>query len=82
MNRKLIIFLIFIILSGCAPNNDVGSQVWYDKRIQEIESSYTSKEITKADYIRLKNEADAIRSDYMNNGALRTGVGLHYGIFR
>lgn len=82
MRHRLIVVLSLAFLMGCATYKGVGSQAWYDKRIQEIEESYSKKEITTAEYIRLKNEADAIRSDYMNGRSPSTGIGFHYGIFR
>jgi hypothetical protein len=69
------------LLIGCATYKGVGSETWYQNRIQEIETAASKNEITRAEAIRLKNEADAIRADYIQGRSPRTGVGFHYGIF-
>jgi hypothetical protein len=74
--------LAFLLLCGCAASNAVGSQNWYQTRMQEIETSFTKGEITKADYLRLKNEADSIRASYMDSGRPRTGIGFGYSVLR
>ncbi len=81
--RKFLTILSIVVLSGCASTyKGVGSQVWYDQRIQEIESANAKKEVTPAEYIRLKNEADAIRADYMDRDTHGSNFGFSYGIFR
>jgi hypothetical protein len=74
--------LTALLIYGCATYKGVGSEDWYKSRLQEIEISYANSQITKADYIRLKNEADAVRASYLSNREPRTGVGFHYGILR
>jgi hypothetical protein len=84
MKRTLttILFFCFCLIAGCATYKGAGSQAWYEKRLQEIEDSYAKKEITPAEYIRLKNETDSIRADYEDGRYPQSNVGFSYGIFR
>jgi len=65
--RILLIIVFCTLLSGCVSTSGqikVGSSAWHEERIDEIEQAYKSGEITKAEYIKLKNEADQTRADY------------------
>lgn len=62
------IFLTSLFLSGCASHQGrIGSLNWYNARTAEIEKAYENNEIDKAEYLKLKNEADSIRSAYQNS---------------
>ncbi len=82
MKTKVITCIVACFLVGCAASTGVGSNAWYKARIQEIEDSYSRKEISSAEYIRLKNETDAIRTSHKDSGGVRTGLGFQYGVFR
>ena len=60
-NRFLVGFTIIAIsisAMGCATIKDVGSEPWYNHRLQEIETSYSNNEITKAEYLALKGQLE------------------------
>jgi len=58
------ILCCIIVLSGCAASKpDVpGTKAWHEKRTTEIQQALDQGEITQAQYINLKNEADKIRA--------------------
>jgi hypothetical protein len=80
--KKCLFVLILVAFMGCATNKDVGSSFWYQNRITEIEASYAKNEITRAEYLRLKNEVDSIRATYQEGRTPRTGIGFNYGVWR
>jgi hypothetical protein len=57
MKRLLIVHLILIslIVSGCAANT---SKTVYLNQLQEIATAYQKNEISKAEYLKLKMEAE------------------------
>ncbi|PCJ52217.1 MAG: hypothetical protein COA73_16405 [Candidatus Hydrogenedentota bacterium] len=65
------------LLAGCATTGSPasGSKGWYNIRTQEIEGAYEYGEITKEQYLELKNEVDQIRVDYRT----RSQSQLYYG---
>jgi len=60
--KKLLIILPILLLIGCMENK-------YALRMQEIEISYQNKEITKSEYLHLKNEADQVEETRMLKAA-------------
>jgi hypothetical protein len=57
--------LALIAVAGCATGPpDVGSRVWHEQRILEIEAAHDRGELTAEQYLSLKNEADATRAEY------------------
>jgi hypothetical protein len=68
------------VLTGCATGPPaVGSRSWYQVRTQEIEGSYEYGEISKDQYLELRNEADQIRVDYQKQLQSRLYYGSRYG---
>ncbi len=63
--KHMLLILILSFFVGCATTPSVGSKVWHDERIAEIDRSYDAWEIEEDDYLERKNEADKIRSDYL-----------------
>jgi len=54
----IILSMIFLLLlSGCRTVRQA-SRATYLRQIQEIEQAYTNKEIAKAEYLRLKIQAE------------------------
>jgi hypothetical protein len=82
MKRYLVLTLSGLIAGCASAYQGVGSEVWYKNRMEEIESSFNKGEVSKAEYLRLKNEADAIRAGYTESRRPNTGVGFSYGVFR
>jgi len=65
--KKILLVLLAMVLSGCiTANTMVGGRAWHSQRMQEIETAYKHGEITKAEYISLKNEADQVRAERRN----------------
>lgn len=65
---------LFIFLSGCTtvPAGPViGSQSWYDGKIQEIDQAYVQGKLTKEQQLNLKNETDKVRMTYENEETRR-----------
>ena len=76
LNRVLVI-AICIFLISCASNKmRAGSEAWHAERLAEIEEAYKSKQIDDAEYLKLKNEADAIRADHQRR---RSNTQTHFG---
>lgn len=70
--------------AGCATAPRVGSASWHGERVAEIEQAYDAWEIGEEDYLRLKTETDAIRSEYLGRLERRRanyyyGFGYGYG---
>lgn len=61
---KKISSILLIFLIGCSTIPKAGTKNWYHKRLEEIETAYQNGEITKAEYIHLKNETDQVRSTF------------------
>lgn len=72
MKKLIYLFIMVITISGCATSS-IGSRGWYNKRIAEIEEAYQKGEITKAEYIQLKNEADNVRAPYDSRWSVSVG---------
>lgn len=68
MKRKFAFFLFLFFLVGCATYQGAGSSYWHQTRLKEIETVYQNEEITAAEYLSLKNEADKIREEYGRGG--------------
>ena len=64
------IFLLFI--SSCSTTDYIGSLQWHEQRLKEIEDAFANGEITKAEYLSLKNETDNVRAVY--NAGMMGGV--------
>ena len=63
MKNLICLLALVMIVSGCiTPNYSAGTPAWHGRRLQEIEDAYQDGEITKAEYIHLKNEADQVRA--------------------
>ena len=62
MYKYLILAMVLFSLSGCASTP--GTRAWHKVRLQEIELSYQNKEITKAEYLALKNDVDNTSASY------------------
>ena len=79
---KTIFLLIFILTlgAGCTSYTGIGSQKWYDQRMQEIETAYQNKEISTSEYIALKNETESIRYTHTHRDyPIHTGISFgHY----
>jgi hypothetical protein len=55
------------LLPACASDpNEPGTESWYVNRIKEIEDSKASGQISQSEYLSLKNQADATRSQRLN----------------
>ncbi len=55
------------LMVGCATDpNEPGSKNWYINRIEEIEAAKTAGQISEAEYLALKNQADATRALRLN----------------
>ncbi len=74
------------LFSACATNPnappDPGSKKWYELRMQEIETAKAAGQLTDAQYLSLKNEADATRAERLD--AMRNRdyppVGVVFGV--
>jgi len=60
---KIVFILLLFFLGGCATYQGVGSGYWHKNRLAEIETAYQNKELTDAEYLSLKNEADKVRKE-------------------
>lgn len=83
--KQYILAAVCVLGMGCATTPSIGSSVWHEERVAEIEAAYNDWELTEEEYLELKNEADAIRSDYLNRLEMRRqanyriGIGYGYG---
>jgi hypothetical protein len=66
MKLKIMSLLLFLVLTGCATYKGVGSQMWYDQRMAELEQAHKSQQITEAEYQNSKNQIDQIRVQYLH----------------
>jgi len=77
-NRSIAALLAATALTGtgCATNRppDVGSRVWHEQRMGEIEAAYEHGDLTVDQYLSLKNEADATRAEYQSSLRRNTTV--------
>jgi hypothetical protein len=78
---RCLLLLILLIGAGCATTDPsvIGSKPWYEQRMTEIETANERGELTPEEYLRLKNEADAIRADYRGNQYPGSGVSVGVG---
>lgn len=75
-----LVCLVCLIASGCVTTPSVGSSVWHEERMVEIEQAYNNWELTEEEYLALKNETDAIRSEYLNRLEERRRANFHFGV--
>ena len=73
------ILILCSLLAGCVhqpcnymnyPNYNPSRTPW-DDRIDEIDASYQKKEITKAEWLKLRTDADAQRMQYLQQEAMQ-----------
>ena len=64
--RHAVLITLALALLGCATTPATGSKRWYDERLLEIETAYANEEISKAEYLSLKTEADSVRVQYQH----------------
>ena len=84
--KQFILAAVCVSAIGCVTTPSVGSNVWHQERMAEIEQAYYDWEITEEEYLTLKNDADALRSDYLNrleerrraNFSVGVGYGFHH----
>ena len=72
---------LVVSLAACATTDPsiIGSRPWYEQRIGEIETANARGELSAEEYIRLKNEADAIRAEYRGGSRARPSVSVGVG---
>lgn len=58
---KYLTLIMCLFFVGCATNSP-GTRVWLDSQLAEIEESYSSGEISKAEYLQLKIDANQVRA--------------------
>lgn len=80
--QPISMLLLCLLLIGCASTKSIriGSDVWYNNRMAEIEEAFKNHEIDKSEHIRLKNETDEIRAKYQNSDLYKhshVGYGTH-----
>ena len=76
---RLVVCLLFcLLMGGCVTSQGVGSKVWHEERLKEIEQSFQNKKITEAEYLSLKNEADKIRTEYVYQRRTYFSYSGHY----
>lgn len=74
---KLIVVCTFV--AGCSSTStSVGSLTWHNERLAEIETAYANKEITKSEYLSLKNEADQVRTQRKSCNKDSDGYRFHF----
>jgi uncharacterized protein YceK len=56
MKKIVVLLLIVPLLSGCARLKSGLNAIAYGSGHQEIEQAYQNKEITKAEYLQLKQQ--------------------------
>lgn len=78
--KRFIVAGACLLLMGCATTPSVGSRVWHEDRTAEIEQAYQNWELTEEEYIALRNQTDAIRSDYLNRMEMRRRSHVRFGI--
>lgn len=92
--KQFILAAACLVAVGCVTTPAVGSRVWHEERTAEIEQAYNDWELTEEEYLELKNETDAIRSEYLDRleqrrryQSFRFGIGYgfhhhhHFGHF-
>lgn len=84
MTKKILWALVCCSVAGCATVPHVGSAAWHGERVVEIEQAYDAWEIDEEEYLQLRTETDAIRSDYLDRLERRRasyyyGFGYGYG---
>lgn len=61
------IIIASFLFSGCSATiNQIGGRSWYNKRTTEIEEALKNGEISKAEYLSLKNQTEDIRYKWLN----------------
>lgn len=66
---KITIAVIFVLMVfGCSVYQGVGSEYWHVARLEEIQTAYEAGQLSESEYLRLKNESDAIRQEYLLDG--------------
>jgi len=75
--------IVIVAVSGCATSGDqatrVGSKSWHEERLLEIGAALDAGEITKEEYLRLKNETDEIRANQIAASRERSRVHTSIG---
>lgn len=82
--KSIAAVVLAIACAGCVTADTIGSRPWHEERIAEIDAAYDDYEIDEDEYLELKNEADEIRSDYLDRleerrSRYRYHVGIGYG---
>lgn len=78
--KHLIACLLIMFACGCATYKGVGSEIWYNQRMTELEQAKKDKAITEAEYQRSKNEIDQIRVDYISRDRRSPSTSLGFGL--
>lgn len=76
--RMFAVIVVCVSVTACATSGPppVGSGAWHEQRTAEIQQAYDFGEITKEQYLALRNEADQIHMEYRD----RTRHHHHSGI--
>ncbi len=69
MNR-VSVFILFMLLIGCARTPDLGSEKWHVIRCQELLQALNEGDITRAEYLKLKTETDQMRLQKETGGCV------------
>ena len=69
--RKTLWLGVVIMFCGCSTYQGVGSEYWHVNRLEEIETAYKEGKLTESEYLKLKNESDYIRQEYLLDGIYR-----------
>ncbi len=77
------VIIALTLAAGCATTDSTvaGSKQWYEQRIGEIESAHERGELSTEEYLRLKNEADAVRATYRGSQRPASSVSVGVGFF-
>ena len=80
MLKKIVtICVVCFFILGCETTKlRVGSERWHQQRIAEIEEALANKEIGKAKYLELKNQADDVRAIYLHNRDTHSHIDVGY----
>lgn len=78
--KQYILALVCLLALGCVTTPAVGSRVWHEERMTEIDAAYQNWELTEEEYLALKSETDEIRSEYLNRLEERRRRDFRFGI--
>lgn len=77
--KKILLLIACLFFLGCETTKmRAGSDHWHKARIVEIQEAYENKEIDKAEYLELKNEADDVRAKYLSERKSHSHIGVGY----